>query len=150
MATFQCSCLGNPDGKLSSQAIVHKVTGVGHDLVTKPPPPDLLYYYLFFTSLFLIFFFFLFRKLIMVQNKTPVQIYLCRISQNLNCFVFSKCSLSSSWRRIYSKEVGKCTWNCRMSFLFVPIFLLFFLLDYHMLRKNQRLLSVSVYLAVPS
>ena len=36
---LQYSCLENPMGKGAWQAIVHGVTRVGHDLVTKPPPP---------------------------------------------------------------------------------------------------------------
>ena len=36
---FQYSCLENPMDTGAWQAIVHGVTRVGHNLVTKPPPP---------------------------------------------------------------------------------------------------------------
>ena len=35
---FQYSCLENPRDRGAWQAIVHGVTRVPHDLVTKPPP----------------------------------------------------------------------------------------------------------------
>ena len=37
--SFQFSCLGNPMDRGAWQAIVHGVTRVKHDLVTKPSPP---------------------------------------------------------------------------------------------------------------
>ena len=36
---LQYSCLENPMDRGAWQATVHRVTRVGHDLVTKPPPP---------------------------------------------------------------------------------------------------------------
>ena len=39
---LQYSCLRNPMDRGAWQAIVHGVTRVGHDLVTKPSPPPLL------------------------------------------------------------------------------------------------------------
>ena len=40
--SLQYSCLENPMGRGAWQATVHRLTRVGHDLVTKPSPP-LLY-----------------------------------------------------------------------------------------------------------
>ena len=40
--SLQYSCLENPMGRGTWQATVHRITRVGHDLVTKPSPP-LLY-----------------------------------------------------------------------------------------------------------
>ena len=42
MNPLQYSCLRNPTDRGAWQAMVHGVTRVGHDLVTKPPPPPLL------------------------------------------------------------------------------------------------------------
>ena len=39
---LQYSCLENPTDRGIWQAIVHGVSRVGHDLVTKPPPPPWL------------------------------------------------------------------------------------------------------------
>ena len=39
---LQYSCLGSLTDRRAWQAIVHEVTRVGHDLVTKPPPPPWL------------------------------------------------------------------------------------------------------------
>ena len=36
---LQYSCLENPKDRGAWQATVHRVTRVGHDLVTTPPPP---------------------------------------------------------------------------------------------------------------
>ena len=36
---LQYSCLENPMDRVASQATVHGVSRVGHDLATKPPPP---------------------------------------------------------------------------------------------------------------
>ena len=36
---FQYSCLGNPMDKGAWWVTVHRVTRVGHNIVTKPPPP---------------------------------------------------------------------------------------------------------------
>ena len=35
---LQYSCLDNPMDRRAWQAMIHGVTRVGHDLVTKPPP----------------------------------------------------------------------------------------------------------------
>ena len=43
---LQYSCLENPMDRGAWQAIVHRVTRVGHDLVTKPSPPPLSYFHL--------------------------------------------------------------------------------------------------------
>ena len=39
--SLQYSCMGNPMDREARRAIVHGVTKVGHDLVTKLPPPQL-------------------------------------------------------------------------------------------------------------
>ena len=39
MATYSCSCLGNPMDRGAWWATVHRVTRVGHDLATIPSPP---------------------------------------------------------------------------------------------------------------
>ena len=57
---LQYSCLGNPMDRGAWQAAVHGVTGVGHNLTTKPPPTSSGYWWimrlqinfiLFFTSI---------------------------------------------------------------------------------------------------
>ena len=40
---LQCSCPGNPMDRGAWWTMVHGVTRVRHDLVTKPPPPPMLH-----------------------------------------------------------------------------------------------------------
>ena len=39
---IQYSCLENPTDKVAWQTTVHRVTRVGHNLVTKAPPSDIV------------------------------------------------------------------------------------------------------------